>query len=108
MAHHRRLYYQYNRSRLPVCTLPVHALLHLANDIRQAGPVWCYWAFAMERFCGMLARSGKSQRFLWASLSYRIHGTAQLNQIKIVYQLDKQLNIRGVSSATGQVYDECK
>ena len=102
-----RIYYQYNLSRLPVCTLPIHALLHLADDIRRAGPVWCYWAFSMERFCGMLANSGKSRRFPYVSLSNRICDIAQLNQIKILYGLEKELNLDD-ESGTGQSFDECK
>jgi len=62
----------------------------------------------MERFCGMLANSGKSRRFPWASLSRRIYDIAQLNQIKILYYLDTQLDLRGISGATGQAYDECE
>jgi hypothetical protein len=105
-----RIYYQYNLNRLPVCTLPIHALLHIADDIRRAGPVWCYWAFAMERYCGLLANSSKSRRFPYVSLSRRICDIAQLNSIKVIYGLTKELDLSdGQSSvAKGQAYPQCE
>jgi hypothetical protein len=103
-----RIYHQYNLNRLAVCTLPVHALLHVADDIRQAGPVWCYWAFAMERYCGLLASSGKSRRSPFISISYHICDMAQLNQIKVFYDLGKDLDLNGQSAMTGILYNECK
>ncbi|KAF7349606.1 hypothetical protein MSAN_01686300 [Mycena sanguinolenta] len=36
--------------RLPICPLTIHALLHIADSIKFTGPVWCYWAFPMERY----------------------------------------------------------
>jgi len=62
----------------------------------------------MERFCGMLAGSGKSRRFPWSSLSNRICDIAQLNQIKVLYHLDQELDLRGQPGGVGQVYDECQ
>lgn len=49
-----RLYYQLSPKRLSTCPVTVHALLHLADGIEACGPVWAYWAFPMERFCGIL------------------------------------------------------
>jgi hypothetical protein len=87
---------------------PIHALLHIANDIRHAGPVWCYWAFAMERYCGMLANAKKSRRWPWMSINHRICDVAQLNQVKVLYHIEKELDLRGQPSETGCIYDECK
>ncbi|KAL1686983.1 hypothetical protein GGG16DRAFT_63249 [Schizophyllum commune] len=89
----RRLYYQNCSGRLPVCTLPVHALLHVADDIRNAGPVWCYWAFPMERFCGVLGRAVKNRKHPYISLSHRVRDVAQLNQIKLIYCLSDELDL---------------
>ncbi|KAL0571931.1 hypothetical protein V5O48_010032 [Marasmius crinis-equi] len=33
---YEKLYYQYKPKRLPVCTLPIHGLLHLADEILKA------------------------------------------------------------------------
>lgn len=108
MARNLRMYYQYNLGRLRVCTLPIHALLHLADDIRRAGPVWCYWAFAMERYCGMLANANKSRRWPWMSLNHRICDVAQLDQVKVLYGLEKELNLRGECHEKEHFFDECR
>ncbi|KAF8599811.1 hypothetical protein BDV93DRAFT_411994, partial [Ceratobasidium sp. AG-I] len=60
-------------------------LLHIADEIEDMGPVWCYWAFPMECFCGALARAGKSRRFPWASLNRHVLEVAQLSQLKLIY-----------------------
>ncbi|KAJ7218476.1 hypothetical protein GGX14DRAFT_533319 [Mycena pura] len=89
-----RLYYQYERNRLPICTLPIHGLLHIAPSIRIVGPSWCYWAYPMERFCGSLLPAIKSRRYPWASIDRRILELAQLFQIKAIYSLSKTLDLR--------------
>lgn len=78
---------------MAVCTLPIHGLLHIANDIRSAGPVWCYWAFVMERFCGSLLPAVKSRKHPYSILAHRIRDVAQLNQLKVVYHLEKELDL---------------
>jgi len=88
--------------------LPVHALLHIADDIRRAGPVWCYWAFAMERYCGLLAASTKSRRKPFISLSRRICDIAQLNQIKIKYDFRDELNLRAPVANKDKSYFQCE
>ncbi|KAJ7937868.1 hypothetical protein B0H13DRAFT_2302339 [Mycena leptocephala] len=89
-----KLYYQYNLDRLPVCTLPIHGLLHIAVSIRIMGPSWCYWAYPMERFCGSLLPAIKSRRFPWASIDRRILELAQLFQLKTIYSLSTTLDLR--------------
>ncbi|KAJ7168417.1 hypothetical protein C8R43DRAFT_1085761 [Mycena crocata] len=89
-----RLYYQYDLNRLPVCTLPIHGLLHIAPSIHIMGPSWCYWAYPMERFCGSLLPAIKSRRYPWASIDRRILELAQLFQIKAIYSLSKTLDLR--------------
>ncbi|KAG8795320.1 hypothetical protein FRC12_016052 [Ceratobasidium sp. 428] len=49
--------------------MPVHALLHIADNIEQMGPIWCYWNFAMECFCGALVRARESNWFPFSSLN---------------------------------------
>lgn len=104
-----RIYYQYNESRLPVCTLPIHALLHIADDIRAMGPVWCYWAFAMERFCGSLLPAVKSRKHPYSSLAHRVRDIAQLNQLKFVFNLAKELDLSEASNVewTGHKLGNC-
>jgi hypothetical protein len=76
-----------------VCTLPLHALLHIADDIAAIGPVWCYWAFPMERFCGALARANKSRRYPYSSINRRVLQVSQLSQIKLSYGLAEELDL---------------
>ncbi|KAF7372213.1 Transposase family Tnp2 protein [Mycena venus] len=107
-----RLYYQYKLDRLPVCTLPIHGLLHIAGSIRVMGLSWCYWAYPMERFCGSLLPAIKSRRFPWASIDRRILELAQLFQIKAIYSLSKTLDLRRrrkieVSGTTLAAYPRC-
>ncbi|KAJ7362705.1 hypothetical protein DFH08DRAFT_910807 [Mycena albidolilacea] len=65
---YERIYFQYDVSRMGVCPLTIHALLHIAAGIKFCGPVWCYWVFPMERFCGSIQPGIWSRRFPWASI----------------------------------------
>ncbi len=108
-----RHYYRHDPHRVACCTANVHALLHVADGIRKAGPVWVYWAFAMERYCGRLGRVIKSRRFPWPSLDNYIEMDALLTQIKYAYHLDQSDDLdvepRGSSNRTIEVTDaDCK
>ncbi|CAE6388809.1 unnamed protein product, partial [Rhizoctonia solani] len=86
-------YYMDDPDRLRACTLPLHALLHIADDIEAMGPVWAYWAFPMERFCGALARASKSRHYPYSSINRRVLQVSQLSQIKLIYGLTEELNL---------------
>jgi hypothetical protein len=75
------------------CTLPIHALLHIADNIEAMGPVWAYWAFPMERFCGAIAWANKSQRYPYSSINRHVLQVAQLSQIKLMYGLTEKLDL---------------
>ena len=96
-----RMYYQYNPDRMSCCLLTVHALLHIADGIKATGPVWCYWAFPMERYCGILRRAIRSRRFPYASLARFVCETAQLTQIGNVYDIAGTLALRAPPSLPG-------
>jgi hypothetical protein len=66
-------------------------LLHIADGIEAMGPVWTYWAFPMERFCGKLLRCIKSRRHPFANIDSHITAIAQLDQIKNRYNAHEQL-----------------
>ncbi|KAF8667769.1 Transposase family tnp2 [Rhizoctonia solani] len=89
---YKRYYYQDNRTRLPACTLPLHALLHIANNIEAMGPVWCYWAFPMEH------------------INQHVLQLSQLSQIKHLYGLAEELDLkmRQENIATGTCYNAYK
>ncbi|KAG9084992.1 hypothetical protein FRC06_003777 [Ceratobasidium sp. 370] len=104
---YEHLYYMHERDCIHVCTLPIHSLLHIADEIEGLGPVWCYWAFPMERFCGALACANKSRRFPYSSLNRHVIHVAQLAQIKLIYGLAEELNLdkRKTDVATGSRYE---
>ncbi|TFK98653.1 hypothetical protein BDV98DRAFT_572510, partial [Pterulicium gracile] len=69
------------------------ALLHLAQDIRNMEPLWVYWCFVMERFCGSLLPSVKSRKHPDTSLANRIRDLAQNSQIELIYQLHDMMDL---------------
>jgi hypothetical protein len=88
------MYYQYLPSRLATCTLTIHALLHIADCIEAAGPMWAYWAFPMERHCGSLVPAIRSRRFPFPSIDRYVTEVAQLAQVKINHGLHETLALR--------------
>ncbi|KAJ7256046.1 hypothetical protein C8J57DRAFT_1075207 [Mycena rebaudengoi] len=106
------LYYQHNVSRMSTCPLTIHALLHIAPGIKFIGPVWCYWAFPMERYCGTLTPGIRSRRFPWASMDRYVLELAQLTQIKTLYNVTHQLALCDPAaeipgSLKDPLYDSC-
>src|ERR1700678_2029677 len=85
------MYYKNDPTQLSTCPLTIHALLHIAWGIRVAGPVWTYWAYPMERHCNTLLQSIKSIRHPYASISSFVTATAQLDQIRLLYDLHETL-----------------
>jgi hypothetical protein len=79
----------------------MHALLHIADSIETIGPVWTYWAYPMERYCGFLQRAIQSRRFPNASLNRFIAERAQLDQIANLYDISDGLALRTTSSLLG-------
>ncbi|KAI0707239.1 hypothetical protein C8Q76DRAFT_817548, partial [Earliella scabrosa] len=106
-------YYQMNPERLPAVPLTIHALLHIADSIIQAGPVWAAWAFPMERYCGALQPAIANRRFPYASLNRHVLDRARLDQIKLRYgqavktelRLSPPRALTSGTSITG--YDTC-
>ncbi|KAJ7780776.1 hypothetical protein DFH07DRAFT_865227 [Mycena maculata] len=91
VTEYEKLYYQYSPERLSTCPLTIHALLHIADGIVAAGPIWAYWAFPMERFCGRLQPCIKSRRFPFASIDGHVVAMAQLSIIKVKHTVDLRL-----------------
>ncbi|KAF7354170.1 hypothetical protein MVEN_01104700 [Mycena venus] len=85
-------YYQYSEARLRVCTLTVHGLLHVPDDILFCGPSWTTWTFFMERYCGILQAGLRSKRFPWANLNNNILHVAYLEQLNARYDLEAEFS----------------
>jgi hypothetical protein len=88
------IYYQHDPDRISTCPVTVHALLHIADSIVAMGPVWCYWAFPMERYCGALQPAIQSRRFPYASIDRYVTENAQLTQIGVNYNISEELALR--------------
>ncbi|KAJ7108094.1 hypothetical protein C8R44DRAFT_636820 [Mycena epipterygia] len=84
---------------MSVCPLTIQALLHIAPGIKFCGPVWCYWAFPMERYCGSIQPGIRSRRFPWASIDRYMLEITQLTQIKTVYNVVQELSLTGPRGA---------
>jgi len=57
------------------------------------GPVWCYWAFPMERYCGRLSPHIRSKRHPYRSLDRYVAESAQLTQIGQLYDIADELKL---------------
>ncbi|KAH9941067.1 hypothetical protein B0H21DRAFT_753454 [Amylocystis lapponica] len=105
------MYYQHSPARLAACPLTIHALLHIADSIEAAGPVWASWAFPMERYCARLQPALRSRRFPDASMSRHVVATAQLQQVKLLYDLTAELALEpprgGVQRLSVPEYPTC-
>lgn len=74
----------------------MHGLLHIADGIEAAGPVWATWAFVMERYCGFVKRRAvRSRAHPYASIDRRILEIAQMNVVSLKYGLRKKLTLSG-------------
>ena len=102
-----RIFYQCKPERISTCPVTVHSLLHIADGIEAAGPVWTYWSFVMERYCGFLKRDGvRNRRKPYASLNNRVLHVAQLNITKIKYRLVDTLPPAQSTNRCGEVFPE--
>lgn len=104
-----RIYYQYDVERLSTCTLTIHGLLHICDNIRFCGPVWTTWTFWMERYCGYLQANLRSRTLPWANLNNRVLQKAYLEQIDVRFDLADDLTIVSKEELKSRetVFPEC-
>ncbi|EPS98274.1 hypothetical protein FOMPIDRAFT_1126871 [Fomitopsis schrenkii] len=108
---YEKIYYQHDPARVSTCPVTIHALLHISDYIKAAGPVWASWAFPMERFCGYLQPTIRSRRFPYANIDRHILAVARLDHIKKVYSAEESLALtrRRVDQGTEiSGYTTCK
>ncbi|ODQ53303.1 hypothetical protein SAICODRAFT_24988, partial [Saitoella complicata NRRL Y-17804] len=86
VTEYEELYYQNNFDRLHVCPSSLHMVLHIADCIEYLGPCWVFWAFAMERVCGMVVPQAKSKSELNTSLANSVLLGEQLKHFQYVRQ----------------------
>lgn len=63
-----KLFYDGDRNRVSVCTSQLHALLHVAENIRQLGPSFVSWQYGLERYVGQMEQRTTSKSQQGASL----------------------------------------
>ncbi|KAG2135445.1 hypothetical protein DEU56DRAFT_392100, partial [Suillus clintonianus] len=90
---YEKYYYQHDESRLPACTLPVHGMLHIADDIRRCGPVWTTWTFFLERYCQKFKTALKSRVQPWGNLNKEVLYTAYLQQVVLRYDVQEEVSL---------------
>jgi hypothetical protein len=95
-----RYYYKHDPLRISTCPTTVHALLHIASSIREMGPVWAYWAFPMERYCGEILPNIRSRRYPYKSIDRYVSARAHLSQIKLLYNLHQELSLQSLPSSS--------
>ncbi|KAK1221658.1 hypothetical protein PQX77_015527 [Marasmius sp. AFHP31] len=91
---YKELYYHFSPERSSACPLTVHALLHVADMIEAMGPVWAYWAFPTERYCGRLQPAIRSKWYPFANTDNYLISVSHLSQFKIVHGLERELLLR--------------
>src|ERR1700734_1103053 len=107
--HCYRLYYNYDSEQLSACPLMLHALLHIGWYIQVLGPVWAYWAFPMERHCNTILQCVRSHCHLYKSISNFTIAVAQLNLIRLLYNMLDKMDLDPKRSETNKfIYDDCK
>jgi hypothetical protein len=75
-------------------------LFHIASSIQEMGPVWAYWAFPMERFCGDILPNIRSRRYPYKSIDHYVSARAHLSQIKLLYNLHRELTFQSHPSCS--------
>lgn len=91
--HPCRIFYQFDDRRLPTCLITIHVWLHIPDMIRRSGPVWAYWTWVMERFCGLLGQAVTSRKHPYASLYRRIRELQTLHAVRNIYDLHDRLPV---------------
>lgn len=85
--YYQRRYYRMEWARLKACLPVFHQILHVPQALCWAGPLYVYSQWAMERFCGTLARSAKSRVATNRNISNNLVILEQKNTL--VYVVDQ-------------------
>jgi hypothetical protein len=83
-------------------------LLHIADTIMDAGPVWVYWVFVMERLCGQLQRSVTSRRQPYSSMNMWAIEWEQLKIIRNQFGLSDVLRSGPSRAKDLALHEDCK
>lgn len=84
VTYYEARYYAKRWEKLPACLPVFHQVLHVAQGIRWAGPMYVYWQWPMERVCGMIAGSAKSRVSANRNMAISIVQNEQRNHLPYV------------------------
>lgn len=84
--YYEKRYYRGEWARLKSCLPVFHQILHVPQALRWAGPMFVYSQWAMERFCGTLAKMAKSRSATNRNIANNISMLEQKNTL--VYVVD--------------------
>ena len=87
---YERLYYRCQSKRLPVCTVQIHYLAHLAAHIRDCGPARYWWQFPMERYCGIIKPKARSKSQMSVSLANEVLNAENIYHIRFTQGMEIQ------------------
>lgn len=81
------IYHQGMNDRLACCTVQLHYLLHVAQNIKNLGPSYVSWQYSMERYIGSLNILTTSKSSMDVSLYNNLDLKEQMNYTKMLYNL---------------------
>ena len=88
VQHYEEEYYQFKHHRLSVCKPVIHALLHVAQCIKEMGPMWCYGQWTMERMVGLWTPKVKLRSNADRNLSLAMLHTTEIYSLSLATNLD--------------------
>ena len=83
---YEEIYYQGNASQLSACRSQIHYLLHMAQNVRTLGPLFCYWQYPVERYIGQFERWATSKSQINVSLMNNIVQRENIAYLRYKFQ----------------------
>lgn len=77
--------------RLSTCPLTIHALIHVAQATRDAGPLSRIWEYVTERFMGKIARNVTSRQYPFSQIAESVKKQEQLKTVAMKFGLEEEL-----------------
>ncbi|KAI0997868.1 hypothetical protein K3495_g10322 [Podosphaera aphanis] len=68
VAEYETVYYAKDPALIKSCTINIHALLHIAECIRDNGPARCWWSFPLERYLQLVKQQARSKSHIIQSI----------------------------------------
>ncbi|KAI1002768.1 hypothetical protein K3495_g5434 [Podosphaera aphanis] len=68
VAEYETVYFAKDPARIKSCTINIHALLHIAEFLRDNRPARCWWSFPLERYLQLLKQQARSKSHISQSI----------------------------------------